>query len=193
MSNCVLGKRGKISLGILGNSLAMEADEVPHRVLPRGDFTRLSTIRERSSRSSSDDSDFRDLPLPPVPPRNRGTSQHEQEDPKTASTEFLYSRMEDFDDEPAAASREDLRAIDSDRSTSNTLQKSSWSSSCSVDEGILYLDAGDEDDDDEERSSAYRDKSPILRSLSTSPSRLLQTQQRTQRRRRRTRRRRAGD
>lgn len=169
----------------------MEADD-PHQHrsigVPRCDFNRLSTIRERSSgsRSSSKSNDsefFSDLPLPPVP-----TVNDPDQPPRTPSEEFLYSRMVDFDDEPAAASREDLRSIDS--STTNMLHKSSWSSaSCSVDEGILYLDGDDGDYD--ERSSAYRDKSPILRSLSASPELLLQQQRR--RRRRKCRRRKAGE
>lgn len=171
----------------------MEADDLHHHRsigVPRCDFNRLSTIRERSSgsRSTSSSSEdlkyFSDLPLPPVPPVKT-----DDQPPRTPSEEFLYSRMVDFDDEPAAASREDLRSIDS--STTNTLHKDSWSSaSCSVDEGILYIDGDDGDYD--ERSSAYRDKSPILRSLSASPELLLQQQQRV-RRRRKCRRRRAGE
>ncbi|XP_065078321.1 uncharacterized protein LOC135701450 isoform X3 [Ochlerotatus camptorhynchus] len=171
----------------------MEDDDLhQHRSIgaPRCDFNRLSTIRERSSgsrsSSNSDDSEFfSDLPLPPVPPVKT-----DDQLPRTPSEEFLYSRMVDFDDEPAAASREDLRSIDS--GTTNTLHKGSWSSaSCSVDEGILYLDGDDGDFD--ECSSAYRDKLPILRSLSASPELLLQQQQQRRRKRRKCRRRKADD
>ncbi|XP_053689132.1 liprin-beta-2 isoform X3 [Sabethes cyaneus] len=163
----------------------MEADEVHHLRQPaalRCDLNRLSTIRERSSRSSSsDESDFLDIPLPPVPPLKEG----EPQTTAAATPEILYSRMQEFDDELDALSREDLRTVDSS-SNSNTVQGNSWSiqsegntsaSCCSIDEGILYLDDTGEYD---ERSSAYRDKSPILRSLSTSPER------QQQRRRRRT-------
>lgn len=172
----------------------MEADEDPHHHLQWAgatrcaEFNRLSTIRERSQSDSSEGSEFfSDLPLPPVP-LERKTSTDGDHPPRTPSQEFLYSRMEEFDDEPAAASREDIRPIDSNSSPSegstNTLHKNSWSTaSGSVDEGILYLDG-----DDEERSSYYRDKSPILRSVSASPERLLR-----RRRRRKCRRRRAGE
>lgn len=175
----------------------MEADEDPHHHLQwpgasrSADFHRLSTIRERSQSDSSDSEFFSDLPLPPVPPA-RTNSPDRDHPPRTPSQEFLYSRMEEFDDEPAAASREDLRPIDSNSSTAggsssnSTLHKNSWNaSSASVDEGILYIDDGEED---EERSSYYRDKSPILRSVSASPERLLR-----RRRRRKCRRRRAGE
>ncbi|XP_058461225.1 uncharacterized protein LOC131436503 isoform X2 [Malaya genurostris] len=158
------------------------ANDVHYRAPVRCEFNRLSTIKERSSRSSSnDDLDFLDIPLPPVPNREVEDVQLEPVPP-----EFHFSQMQDFDFEPEA-SREELRSIDS--SNSNTVHESSWSvksgssvstSCCSVDEAFLCLE---DDGEYEERSSAYRDKSPFrLRSLSTSPDH----QRLQQRRRRRT-------